>query len=43
LAHGIPHARMAIIPDAGHHANMEWPSQVLAALREALAIAAEVH
>jgi 3-oxoadipate enol-lactonase len=43
LAQGIRHARMVVIPDAGHHANMEWPSQVLAAMRETLAVAAEVH
>lgn len=43
LARGIPHARMVVIPDAGHHANMEWPSQALAAMRDTLAIAEALH
>ena len=37
LAQGIRGARMLVIPDAGHHANMEWPAQVLAEVRDMLA------
>jgi 3-oxoadipate enol-lactonase len=36
LADGIRHARLAVIPDAAHHANMEAPSSVLAQIREVL-------
>jgi 3-oxoadipate enol-lactonase len=38
LAQSMPNARMIVIPDAGHHANMEWPAQVLAHVRDMLAI-----
>jgi pimeloyl-ACP methyl ester carboxylesterase len=28
---------MLVIPDAGHHTNMEWPALVLAEVRDLLA------
>lgn len=37
LARGIRGARMLVIPDAGHHTNMEWPALVLAEVRDLLA------
>lgn len=37
LAQGIAGARLVVIPDAGHHANMEAPPAVLAQIDEALA------
>lgn len=41
LAQGIPHARMLVIPDAGHHTNMEWPAHVFAHVRDMLATTAD--
>jgi pimeloyl-ACP methyl ester carboxylesterase len=36
LAEGIPGARLVVIPDAAHHANMEAPATTLARIREVL-------
>jgi 3-oxoadipate enol-lactonase len=43
LAEGIARARLVVIPNAAHHANMEAPSAVLAQLREVLRRAAVNH
>ncbi|MFC4762684.1 alpha/beta fold hydrolase [Dyella koreensis] len=34
LVNGMPHARLALIPDAGHHTNMEAPEIVMPLLRD---------
>lgn len=36
LTQRIPNARMMVILDAGHHANLEWPTQVLAEICDVL-------
>lgn len=37
LLEGMPHARMFVVHGAGHHANLEAPTQVLGLVQEALA------
>lgn len=36
LVEGLPHARMFVVHGAGHHANLEAPTQVLGIVRDAL-------
>jgi 3-oxoadipate enol-lactonase len=43
LAEGIAGARLVVIPDAAHHANMEAPSAVLEQLRDVLTHTAVSH
>ena len=40
LLHGLPRARMYVVHGAGHHANLEAPTQVLGIVREALSAVA---
>ena len=40
LLHGLPRARMHVVHGAGHHANLEAPTQVLGIVREALSAVA---
>lgn len=42
LAADIPQARLLVIPDAGHHANLEWPAQVLTEVRSMLSATVEI-
>ncbi|GLQ46340.1 alpha/beta hydrolase [Dyella lipolytica] len=42
MAAVMPNARLRVIQDAGHHANLEWPAQVLTEVRGVLSATVEM-